>query len=181
MKKHIITTVLAVSMFAPVSAFAIGQPSTTIAPSAVPTVPSGVSTIGSTTVASSTVATSSPVTVPVVMPRSPEWQCISITRILGLGSRDLNRDGQVTALQNALRSSGDFKVESTGYFGPLTLAAVKSYQKKNGIPNTGLVGPMTRGHINPRMCGNRLLPISVPTPTTTLATTSQNMATSTTY
>jgi cell wall-associated NlpC family hydrolase len=31
----------------------------------------------------------------------------------------------------------------TGYFGPVTLAAVKTYQQSHGIPTTGVVGPLT--------------------------------------
>lgn len=31
----------------------------------------------------------------------------------------------------------------TGYFGPVTLAAVKTYQRAHGIPTTGVVGPLT--------------------------------------
>lgn len=36
----------------------------------------------------------------------------------------------------------------TGYFGPLTLAAVIRYQKAHGITATGYVGPLTRGALN---------------------------------
>jgi cell wall-associated NlpC family hydrolase len=31
----------------------------------------------------------------------------------------------------------------SGYFGPVTLKAVKKYQRRNAIPTTGVVGPMT--------------------------------------
>ena len=31
----------------------------------------------------------------------------------------------------------------TGYFGPVTLEAVKTYQRAHGIPTTGVVGPLT--------------------------------------
>ena len=31
----------------------------------------------------------------------------------------------------------------TGFFGPVTLAAVKTYQRAHGIPTTGVVGPLT--------------------------------------
>ena len=30
----------------------------------------------------------------------------------------------------------------TGFFGPVTLAAVKTYQRAHGIPTTGVVGPL---------------------------------------
>lgn len=35
-----------------------------------------------------------------------------------------------------------------GYFGSQTQAAVKKYQASKGIPNTGFVGPLTRGALN---------------------------------
>jgi hypothetical protein len=35
-----------------------------------------------------------------------------------------------------------------GIFGPLTRAAVKGYQAAHGIPNTGYVGPLTRASLN---------------------------------
>lgn len=36
----------------------------------------------------------------------------------------------------------------SGFFGPLTLAAVKAYQAKKGLPTTGFVGPMTIAKLN---------------------------------
>ncbi|MEK7560575.1 MAG: peptidoglycan-binding domain-containing protein [Patescibacteria group bacterium] len=36
----------------------------------------------------------------------------------------------------------------TGYFGKLTLKAVKRFQAKHGIPQTGFVGPLTRSKLN---------------------------------
>ncbi len=37
---------------------------------------------------------------------------------------------------------------TSGYFGNLTKAAVLAYQKANGIPTTGIVGPLTRASLN---------------------------------
>ena len=37
---------------------------------------------------------------------------------------------------------------ATGYFGPITLAAVKAYQASKGISTTGYVGPLTRAALN---------------------------------
>jgi peptidoglycan hydrolase-like protein with peptidoglycan-binding domain len=38
---------------------------------------------------------------------------------------------------------------NTGYFGPLTMSAVRSYQTRNGItPASGYVGPKTRAFLN---------------------------------
>ncbi len=53
------------------------------------------------------------------------------------------RGADVTALQTALGIS-----PATGYFGNMTLAAVKTYQTANMIPSTGFVGPMTRDKMN---------------------------------
>lgn len=36
----------------------------------------------------------------------------------------------------------------TNYFGDKTLAAVKKYQLSNSLPDTGFVGPLTRGKLN---------------------------------
>ncbi len=58
------------------------------------------------------------------------------------------RNGDVTELQNFLTEAGVYSGPITGYFGPLTLAAVKRYQAQEGLPQTGFVGPLTRGRIN---------------------------------
>lgn len=52
----------------------------------------------------------------------------------------------------------------SGYFGPLTLAAVKNYQASKGIITTGYVGPLTRQALNAQYC----VP-PAPTTTTTVA------------
>ena len=57
----------------------------------------------------------------------------------------------VIVLQNILKYEGLFptNVESTGYFGAVTRKAVMDYQLKNGIkPPAGLVGVITRSHLN---------------------------------
>jgi hypothetical protein len=54
----------------------------------------------------------------------------------------------VLELQRVLQSLGLFNGPLTGYFGQLTLAAVKKYQKANGIIQTGYVGPLTRAKLN---------------------------------
>lgn len=57
---------------------------------------------------------------------------------------------EVRQLQERLRAEGFFThPTSTGYFGPITLAAVKAYQTAKGIPFvTGFVGPLTRAELN---------------------------------
>jgi len=51
---------------------------------------------------------------------------------------------------------------TSGYFGPITLAAVKTFQTAHGVINTGYVGPLTRASLNTLYC--------TPTTTTTIAT-----------
>jgi len=74
------------------------------------------------------------------------------TMDLGVGSRG----AEVTALQNKLGVA-----PATGYFGPLTKAAVQQYQASKGISATGFVGPLTRAALN----------AGVTTTTTTTTTT----------
>jgi len=55
----------------------------------------------------------------------------------------------VKQLQERLRAEGHFTyATSTGYFGPITFAAVQAYQAKHGIPSTGFVGPLTIAELN---------------------------------
>ena len=55
---------------------------------------------------------------------------------------------------------------TSGYFGPITLAAVKTFQTSNGIINTGYVGPLTRGALNALYC----TPVTPVVPATTYPT-----------
>jgi hypothetical protein len=76
----------------------------------------------------------------------------NFTMTLSLGSQN----GDVTALQNFLTEQGLYTGPITGYFGPLTQAAVKAFQQKYGISATGLVGPLTRAELN-SINGGRVL------------------------
>ncbi len=55
-----------------------------------------------------------------------------------------SRGEQVTTLQSILIQKGYLTGEPTGYFGVVTLKAVKEFQRANNIPPTGFVGPLTR-------------------------------------
>lgn len=59
-------------------------------------------------------------------------------------------DNDVKWLQNCLKYENLFpsNVESTCYFGYLTFNAVKNFQKKYNLPETGYVGKMTRDILN---------------------------------
>ena len=52
------------------------------------------------------------------------------------------------SLQDLLIQKGYLTGSATGYFGPLTFRAVKMYQKENNVPETGLVGALTRAMLN---------------------------------
>lgn len=60
----------------------------------------------------------------------------------------------VVALQTALMAAGydipaiTSGAAAKGYFGSQTKSAVMAYQAAKGIPNTGFVGPLTRGSLN---------------------------------
>lgn len=61
-------------------------------------------------------------------------------------TKDLSQNmsnNDVLQLQNRLKV-----VPNTGFFGTITLAAVKAYQSKYGLPTTGFVGPLTRAKLN---------------------------------
>ncbi|HVW71619.1 MAG TPA: immunoglobulin-like domain-containing protein, partial [Candidatus Paceibacterota bacterium] len=65
---------------------------------------------------------------------------------MGVGS---TLDPDVTELQKILIADGYLNISApTGFFGPLTQAAVKLYQGAHGIPTTGFVGPLTRNALN---------------------------------
>ncbi|MEK7106740.1 MAG: peptidoglycan-binding protein [Patescibacteria group bacterium] len=59
-------------------------------------------------------------------------------------------NNQVSRLQQVLVRYPDIYPESstTGYFGPATERAVKGFQKKHGLEQTGAVGPKTRALLN---------------------------------
>lgn len=59
---------------------------------------------------------------------------------LTVGSRGV----AVTELQQKLATLGYFKEQPTGYFGPITRAALMAYQGASGLEAVGYVGPRTR-------------------------------------
>ena len=79
--------------------------------------------------------------------------CIKLERNLGPGSHG----DDVKSLQEALGadSSAQFTSASTGVFGPITAQALMRFQKNNGIPPTGNIGPLTRALFE-RRCGEGL-------------------------
>lgn len=106
-------------------------------------------------------------------PNPDASSCVTIINNLRYRDRDANRNGEVSLLQDFLQSKGYLNSEPTGYFGLLTLRAVKSFQNANGItPASGYVGPITRTKIREITCDPSMLQASLPqsvtnnTPTT---------------
>lgn len=63
----------------------------------------------------------------------------------------------VTILQNFLKGEGSFNTTATGYFGPVTEAALANWQLKAGIiasiVDGGIYGPKTKQYVAKKYCG----------------------------
>ena len=108
--------------------------------------------------------------------------CPALARSLTIGSRGAD----VTGLQEFLRARNHLHVEATGYFGPLTEAAVRAFQAAEGVVSSGdaastgfgVVGTRTRAAIATR-CGGvsqtttpvtaAMCPLAPPTPSVACA------------
>jgi|GEM_PF-4054367 len=94
-------------------------------------------------------------TPPPAVPTPPaQTNCVSLSSYLKYASRDSGTGGEVTKLQKYLNGTGYLRASPTGYFGTMTLAAVKQFQKINGISQVGSVGPTTRAKIRVLTCGS---------------------------
>lgn len=90
--------------------------------------------------------------------------CVNLTYTLRIGDRDVSSTNgpssaktmagtEVTLLQNFLHTKGYLSVPATGYFGPLTLRAVKAFQSASASGAIdGIVGVQTRAHITAATC-----------------------------
>lgn len=84
-----------------------------------------------------------------VDPNPTASDCVSLQSSgLRYRSRDANTNGEVSLLQDFLQTKGYLNSEPTGYFGILTLKAVKDFQKDSGITPTGYVGAITKAKIS---------------------------------
>lgn len=62
---------------------------------------------------------------------------------------DSRRDPDVPELHKVLIAANYLRIaKPTGWFGPLTFAAVKQYQAAHNVPPTGFVGVLTRAELN---------------------------------
>ncbi len=130
--------------------------------------PVNTDTIGTYTItynvtdSSSNVATEVTRTVEVVARRGgggfsrPDTTPAPAGRVLGASSYNFQANltigsagNDVIELQKVLIAGGFLKIAApTGFFGPMTAAAVKLYQASKGINATGFVGPLTRAALN---------------------------------
>lgn len=82
--------------------------------------------------------------------------CTDLSSNLTRGSESKN----VLALQNFLYAKGLLKATPNGYFGPGTFAAVKAYQKSQGVVQVGNTGPATRAAIKRDSCVQPSSPVT---------------------
>ncbi len=73
------------------------------------------------------------------------------------------RGNNVTELQTILSQQGFFSGVPSGYFGPLTVAAVKKFQAMHGLQQLGVVGPATRAALNLLLTGSQTVSSTVAT------------------
>lgn len=85
-------------------------------------------------------------------PASTYNSCLTLSNNFGYRSRDAYTSGEVSALQDFLQTKGFLNSEPSGFFGLLTMGAVKDFQTANSIDPTGYVGPITRGKIRNLSC-----------------------------
>jgi len=97
----------------------------------------------------------------------------SIVATSGTYTRDLaygKRGADVTNLQSQLTKEGFYNGPVTGYYGALTVQAVKKYQVAKKIsPAAGYVGPLTRVALGASLPQNVATPITPVAPTTPVA------------
>lgn len=128
-----------VSVPAPVSSGGGGGGSSGGGGGIVPT-PTVTPAVTTATPTNTVLTTSQPPTPGVVLGEST----YNFTQTLRTGSTG----NDVTQLQTVLIANGYLNTAATGYFGTLTQAALKLYQAKYGISQTGTVGPLTRAQLN---------------------------------
>lgn len=90
--------------------------------------------------------------------------CIDLKNNLRYRDRDINKNGEVSTLQDFLQSKGYLNSEPTGYFGLLTKQAVIKFQKEYNIsPAVGYLGSISRTKIKLLTCDvNTITDISIP-------------------
>jgi len=114
---------------------------------------------------------------------NPSSECVSITNNLRYRDRDVNKNGEVSTLQDFLQSQGYLNSEPTGYFGLMTQKAVKDFQKSNSISPTGYVGTITKEKISnlTGVCASTPTETKIPTTVPTESRTTSGCTSTTKY
>ena len=82
--------------------------------------------------------------------------CLNLKNELGYQSRDIYTNGEVSALQDFMQTNGYLNTAPVGFYGLMTVDAVKRFQSSYGIKATGYVGDYTRSKIKELTCGGRV-------------------------
>lgn len=82
-------------------------------------------------------------------PATPATSCVDLTHNLSFGKTDATTAGEVTKLQDFF-AAGGYMNTATGYFGPLTEAAVQHWQSSQGIVSSGSPATTGYGSVGPR-------------------------------
>ncbi|HEX2946648.1 MAG TPA: NlpC/P60 family protein [Clostridia bacterium] len=82
--------------------------------------------------------------------------------------KDMRGDA-VTELQKALQKLGYMDIDPTGYYGDITEAAVKAFQKKYGLERDGIAGRKTVGKIETLTAGKARISSKSAAPVKTFA------------
>jgi len=87
--------------------------------------------------------------------------CLTLQNNMGYRAQDISTNGEVSILQDFLSAQGYLTSSPTGFFGLLTVNAVKNFQSSVGLSQTGYVGPLTRGKIHDATCSG-IVRITIP-------------------
>ncbi len=99
----------------------------------------------------------------------PSNVCISLQNSMFYGTKDSSVNGEVSILQDFLQANNYLSNNPTGFYGLMTINAIKAFQSDHNIIPTGYVGPLTRAQIASLTCGNTTGQTSTSTISTTPA------------
>ncbi|MEN9649756.1 MAG: hypothetical protein RL094_723 [Candidatus Parcubacteria bacterium] len=102
--------------------------------------------------------------------------CVELTQSLRYRDTDASTRQSVSLLQDFLQSKGYFDQEPTGFFGQMTVAAVKRFQLASSIQPTGFVGELTRKAVQRASCSTTVVAVSGSTPTASVTQTAPTIS-----
>ncbi len=76
--------------------------------------------------------------------------CVRLTHSFGVNDVDARKGGEVSKLQRFLADGGYYTGVVTGRVGPLTVEAIKKWQRANGIASSGTAATTGYGYIGPK-------------------------------